>query len=128
MFLLLCFHGTVGQECMADGKLCDKHARCVVWKEEGECIREKRYMDKHCPASCSDAFAEYNRDGKCQDVHEHCPLWAEIGECKTNGLSMNRYCPKSCGLCDKEQASCVDTSPKCSTWAARGECEANAKV
>lgn len=42
---------TNGQDCAANG-VCDTHARCPVWKEEGECTMSASYMKKHCPVSC----------------------------------------------------------------------------
>lgn len=52
---------SLGQECTADGNLCDTHERCQAWQEEGECIRASAYMNKVCPASCSGALVGYNR-------------------------------------------------------------------
>jgi hypothetical protein len=38
--LLLFQQRVTAQECAADGT-CDKHERCPVWREEGECYRNE---------------------------------------------------------------------------------------
>jgi prolyl 4-hydroxylase len=137
---LLLLHGAFGQECTADGSLCDTHERCPVWKEEGECIQNADYMKKHCPASCVDfsddtsgADVSDETSGECKDRHERCKLWAQAGECKANAANMKKYCPKACNICtaegdeeeEKQVSTCVDSHPDCAFWAESGECEAN---
>jgi len=90
--------GTSAQDCTADG-LCDKHERCGVWKEEGECYLNKEYMLEECPASCSDEDYPTKTDKACKDHHLRCPVWADLGECAENPTNMKRYCPLSCGIC-----------------------------
>jgi ShK domain-like len=73
----------VAQVCTKDGKLCDKHERCAAWKEDGECVRSRTYMRKHCPASCETVREEVKEagiaadQGDCKDMHKHCSLWAK---------------------------------------------------
>lgn len=142
--LLLLLHGVSGQECTADGSLCDMHERCPVWKEEGECVKSKDYMTKHCPASCADGSDAFSGDG-CEDSHTRCALWAEYGECRDNAAAMEKYCPKACGMCTaedgdvnetevgkkqvkkKQHSNCSDSHPSCKAWAKRGECDKNPK-
>ena len=121
------------QECDSAGR-CDTHERCPVWKEEGECIRNREYMDKYCPVSCSDAPSknEIARQASstkgCKDIHARCPVWADLGECSSNP-EMLKYCALSCDSCseggDDEDELCVDTHEKCSFWASSGECTNN---
>jgi len=128
LLLFLFLHGTVAQNCIADGSLCDTHERCQAWEEEGECIRAKKYMDKHCPASCSGALDAYS-SGDCKDMHEHCSIWAGLGECtsKFNAANMKKYCPKACGICGKDEtpatssSGCADSHANCAYWAQEGE-------
>ena len=124
--------------CTKDGKKCDTHARCSIWKEDGECIRAQSYMTKHCPGSCEDVRAteikESTKDisnGNCQDRHDDCAAWAQLGECDTNS-DMSKYCAVSCGICEAEPASganddptCIDGHENCGFWAGAGECQAN---
>ena len=126
---MLLFSGySIGQECTADGKLCDTHERCAAWKEEGQCMKNARYMKEHCPASCSDV-QQPSKNAVCQDYHLSCPVWASTGECEENVANMEKYCPKSCGVCEEAQDAiddlCVDSNDKCSFWASKGECGAN---
>jgi prolyl 4-hydroxylase len=140
--LLLLRHGAFGQECTADGSLCDTHERCPVWKEEGECVQNPDYMKKLCPFSCvglkDDASGVPNvsdeTGGEFEDRHERCKLWAKIGECKANAANMEKYCPKACKTWAAEEndddnkqssATCVDSHPHCIAWAKSGECESN---
>ena len=125
--------GTSAQDCTADG-LCDKHERCGVWKEEGECYLNKKYMLEECPASCSDEDYPTKTDKACKDHHLRCPVWADLGECAENPTNMKRYCPLSCGICkdpnrdtndDGDDHLCVDSDAQCEFWVSRGECSAN---
>lgn len=119
---LVSFLTVKAQECSADGKLCDKHERCPVWKEEGECLRNDVYMKEECPASCAGTIKKTN---KCEDLHPRCEVWAGLGECsKVDDVA--RFCPKACNQCT-EDASCEDKHEKCAEWAKLGECTKNAK-
>ena len=119
------------QECDSTGR-CDTHERCSVWKEEGECIRNREYMEKYCAVSCSDAptkkdITQQTKD--CKDIHARCPVWAELGECASNP-EMLKYCAFSCDSCsevgdDIDGELCVDDHEKCSFWASSGECTNN---
>lgn len=127
LLVLSILHGSVGQECTADGKICDTHERCQAWEEEGECIRALKYMNKVCPASCRGALDEYTR-AECKDMHQHCRLWAEIGECqeKYNAANMKKYCSKACGICgddegENDESGCEDSHANCGFWAENGE-------
>jgi prolyl 4-hydroxylase len=140
------------QECDATTGVCDKHERCPVWRDEGECLRNKAYMNKHCPISCSLPAEAYfiqptseagdggdDDDDACKDLHPNCHIWAELGECKDNAAAMNRYCPASCHKCDgddedevdggdieeSDDEDCKDANENCSFWASKGECENN---
>jgi prolyl 4-hydroxylase len=126
--------------CTKDGKRCDTHPRCPVWKDDGECIRMQTYMNKHCPGSCENvraiAIQESNVDisnGNCRDRHDDCSAWAKLGECDTNS-DMRKYCAVSCGICQAEPAAeneegsdptCTDEHENCGFWAGAGECDAN---
>ena len=136
------------QECATDGA-CDKHIRCPVWAEEGECFRSKQYMNQHCPVSCRSDVAVSSYLKHCTDAHERCSVWAELGECTVN-TSMARYCPRSCGKCvgtdgnkegsaaaanadassstattTNDDKSCIDQHQQCEYWSSLGECEKN---
>lgn len=113
------------QECTADGTLCDKHEKCSVWAQDGECIRNTQYMKTHCPAACTSL-----KEVVCEDVHPHCSQWAELGECEENAAEMHKYCQEACGVCDVSEAETDDADCKnehnlCSFWAENGECESN---
>lgn len=126
--LLLLFETVLGQECTADGKLCDQHERCPVWKEQGECFKNAAYMNEYCPASCHGETEPDTSSGECKDYHVRCPLWEEVGECDENPSEMHRYCPKSCGVCGEASGGdelCVDGDDRCAFWASHGECDAN---
>lgn len=119
---------SVAQECTPDGR-CDTHERCSAWREEGECIRNKVYMMKTCPASCAQQDTKEETTG-CVDQHVHCPEWAELGECIENAIEMDKYCTKSCGVCQEEEAiiddaDCKNTHENCEFWASKGECVNN---
>lgn len=123
---LLLARSVEGQACSADGK-CDSHERCPVWKEEGECIRSKAYMTKHCPVSCSQQdLVKPSRDD-CKDALTRCSIWADLGECDNN-REMKKYCAKSCGTCENAvgtEGLCRDTHENCKFWASIGECANN---
>lgn len=91
LFLLLALN-TLAQECSSDGKLCDTHESCSVWREAGECSKNAEYMKKTCPMSCYDV--------ECVDKYEECSFWASKGECSSNPGFMHLECPESCGTCD----------------------------
>jgi len=123
------------QECSADGKLCDTHERCPVWKEDGECFKNEDYMKKTCPMSCLDENYPTKNNDKCKDLHIRCPVWASLGECDENPRNMKRYCPLSCDVCSEGNSKtednidnnslCVDKHEQCSYWASKGECPSN---
>lgn len=117
------------QECTSGGA-CDKHERCPVWEEEGECLLNHQYMKENCPASCKKTDHKRIKlaRGECDNLHRRCSLWAESGECEENEIEMRRYCPKACGFCgaaddDGGDSSCTDTHENCDYWAKNGECE-----
>ena len=108
----------VAQECLDDGKTCDMHERCGAWQTEGECLLNRSYMKKHCPAACRDEWKQEQernlqkqqqkkpstptvspKSKVCEDRHERCHLWAQVGECEENRDVMRKHCAKSCGLC-----------------------------
>lgn len=91
VFLGLVVHA-LAQECSTDGKLCDTHQSCALWKEAGECSKNVEYMKKTCPMSC--------HNNECVDNHENCSFWANKGECSSNPSYMHLECAKSCGTCD----------------------------
>jgi ShK domain-like len=131
VFTFLLLTVTFSQECTSDGE-CDKHERCRVWREEGECYKNAVYMLEECPASCADEDYPTRIEKVCKDYHERCPVWADLGECEENPINMKRYCPLSCALCkdntvdeEKSEEDCSDTNDKCGYWASLGECSAN---
>jgi prolyl 4-hydroxylase len=120
------------QVCTKDGSKCDTHERCQAWKDDGECVRSKSYMKKHCPASCEGVRKEVKEAGlavdagNCKDMHEHCPLWAQLGECEETD-DMIKYCGVSCRACepDENESGCKDEHENCAFWQSHGECEKN---
>jgi hypothetical protein len=107
LLLLLLTRDSPGlaQECTADGK-CDTHERCPVWRDQGECVQEKAYMNKYCPASCAHPMTLSDDNNsqvplECKDYLERCPVFANLGECKVNP-EMRKWCPHSCGRCDAD--------------------------
>lgn len=121
------------QVCTADGQQCDTHERCAVWKEDGECIRARAYMKKHCPASCEGVVAAVSEaassaEPDCVDLHAHCPQWATLGECSESD-DMLKYCALSCGVCDADENDdsswCKDLEENCKFWETHGECAKN---
>lgn len=139
--LVVCFAWVAsGQQCNPDTGVCDKHERCSVWKEEGECLRNKNYMADYCPVSCevdTATQASSSSPGICEDRHERCHVWASLGECESNRRDMRKHCPKSCNACSKQgvleddseddvvQQACKDQDKRCSSWAKSGECTKN---
>lgn len=153
-----------GQECDRFGR-CDRHERCPVWKDEGECDKERDYMLKYCPVSCSTTTNDSHNGSnptsttarkvtKCEDRHKRCHVWADLGECEANPADMHKYCAKSCGICGKDTGknddetqgvasaedtpaavedemedeydpNCKDSEKLCAFWAEHGECEKN---
>ena len=120
-----------GQACSADGTKCDSHERCPHWKEQGECVRERDYMTKYCPVSCTEVSLnveeERNLRENCEDALIRCPIWAELGECDKNN-EMRTYCAKSCGTCHMTadvDGLCRDKHEHCRFWASTGECSTN---
>lgn len=121
------------QDCLDDGT-CDQHERCRVWAEEGECLLNKRYMDRYCAASCADQ-PSILAVGECGDQHPRCGLWASTGECSENRVVMRKYCRRACGLCravdddddEEEEDDCSDLHENCGQWAKAGECEKNSR-
>ena len=120
------------QDCTAEG-VCDKHQRCGVWRDEGECYKNEDYMMEECPASCSDENYPTKTDKVCKDYHVRCHVWADLGECDENPTNMKRYCPLACGVCAvsdevaDNDPNCLDSHAQCSFWASSGECSANPK-
>lgn len=119
------------QDCAADGT-CDTHERCSVWKEEGECIRNKKYMAKHCPVSCAEdslTLKSIRSQADCEDAHPRCPVWAKLGDECDNNADMRKYCAKSCDTCPMAvsdgESLCRDTNENCRFWADSGECSNN---
>lgn len=157
LFLLMCVFASLvvvlAQECDPTTEVCDRHERCSVWKDEGECVRNKNYMKQHCPVTCgflheiyesssSSASAASSASAEtavCADRHDRCPVWARLGECDSNPDDMHKYCPESCDVCgDRPRGSlekqalnksdkCVDKEKRCSAWAKSGECVNNPK-
>jgi hypothetical protein len=138
--LLFLSQNAFAQECTADG-LCDTHERCPVWKNEGECVRNRSYMDEHCPAQCVGNNVVLKK-GECDDIHERCSVWAAAGDCMANSEDMEKYCKKACDLCDAkpekgkatvkqstEHLSIVckdeEVEETCAALAELGECESN---
>jgi hypothetical protein len=130
---------SLAQECDTSGR-CDKHERCPIWKEEGECITEKVYMMEHCPVSCNFRRSRVAEAVEgCKDQHDRCKVWADFGECEDNPYNMKKYCAKSCGACDPnketdtpeeelvEDPTCEDKHAQCNFWSERGECTGNEK-
>jgi ShK domain-like len=107
LFLVCGNHLSLCQLCTSDGK-CDKHERCSSWKEDGECLKNPKYMTIHCAASCEKEKQESDYDDNesdetkpgCVDKHKFCPIWASKGECEENEINMKRFCAKSCNACD----------------------------
>jgi len=112
---------------------CDTHERCQTWVDEGECLRNKAYMAKHCPVACKGVAQKVLSAGsgtECKDLHPRCSIWQKLGECKDNPGPMNKYCKKSCGKCREgesvdEGSLCVDQNESCAFWASKGECKSN---
>lgn len=131
LFLLVLIATAVAQECDQEGN-CDKHERCPIWKEEGECNNNKDYMRKHCPVTCGvKPSPSDTKEEPCKDRHERCTVWKDLGECETNKANMHKYCPVACGICsgdsDTDFGGCQDTNERCSYWAKQGECSANSR-
>lgn len=128
IFALILCRTISGQECAADGS-CDLHERCPAWKADGECVRNKDYMKKHCPVSCESERLESSQE-ECADLHPRCSVWADLGECDGND-DMKKYCAKSCDSCHLVSGGddlCTDNHENCGFWADSGECNNNPKV
>jgi hypothetical protein len=123
----------LAQECDPSGR-CDKHERCSIWKEQGECTTAA-YMKEHCPVSCNARRSRVAEPvAECKDRHERCKVWADFEQCEENPSNMKKYCAKSCGVCDPKETSeedlvedptCVDKKKSCKYWADKGECTEN---
>ena len=127
------------QECDPTTGVCDMHERCSAWKDEGECLRNRAYMQKHCPVSCSEEATATSMIHECIDQHDRCKVWARLGECEANPVEMHKYCPRSCKVCSEqgvaiqdeeeeefeEEDTCQDRDTRCGSWARSGECTSN---
>ena len=57
----------------------NKHEKCSVWAVMGECESNKKYMDKHCTASCQSCIMN-TREGRCP-IDPHAPnAWEKEGD------------------------------------------------
>lgn len=116
---------------------------CSTWAKEGECSKNKNYMNIWCQASCRLCKPKsYALEDDCKDRHSNCAEWSTEGECKKNALWMAENCRKSCRLCDRTRASaclkktgekscktttdgCFNENECCPVWALLGQCSRN---
>lgn len=122
----------VSEECSADEKKCDTHEQCVVWSKNGECVKNRTDMLKHCTESCVSYDLANNFDPTKFEDQLPC-------DCKENAFEMNRICSKSCKAClpTEEDEQNLITSEKeindycknklenCEAWPKGGECKSN---
>ncbi|GFN94343.1 metalloendopeptidase [Plakobranchus ocellatus] len=106
---------------------------CYIWANQGECERNKYYMEQQCAKACGvcgnqgeDAAAqnilwpwqwfpmfanmmpkEWMAIGSCKDTYlkTKCAVWKERGDCATNARWMKINCKATCDFCGDEGSS-----------------------
>ncbi|KAI8770419.1 balbiani ring protein 3 [Biomphalaria glabrata] len=70
---------------------------CKRWAEKGECILNKKWMEKNCSRSCHICHTE------CSNIwlESDCTKWAARGECNLNKNWMEKNCKESCKVCQR---------------------------
>ncbi|XP_055868375.1 balbiani ring protein 3-like [Biomphalaria glabrata] len=93
---------------------------CKRWAEKGECILNKKWMEKNCSRSCHICHTE------CSNIwlESDCTKWAARGECNLNKNWMEKNCKESCKVCQRDCTN-VYSNTDCDKWAISGECSAN---
>ncbi|KAK0066538.1 zinc metalloproteinase nas-13 [Biomphalaria pfeifferi] len=96
---------------------------CKLWAANGDCERNKQWMEKHCNKSCG-----CGGTGKpeCSDAYsdKECSEWAAGGKCSSEW--MGKFCKKTCGICGP--AVCKNfwsRESDCAAWSKRGDCNTN---
>mmetsp|Transcript_76126 Transcript_76126/g.150945 ORF Transcript_76126/g.150945 Transcript_76126/m.150945 type:complete len:200 (-) Transcript_76126:1101-1700(-) len=112
----------------------DTDKKCASWAADGECEKNKVFMEGSCAKSCGLCGAMVKvprRRHVCEDEAGYfCPDRADRGECDSNKGDMLFRCPASCRVCPyasllQEALGCDDMNDNCQKWASGGECEAN---
>jgi ShK domain-like len=104
------------QECSSKNpNVCDAHERCGIWREEGECQLNKRYMREVCPASCE---SELVAGGASSSTKFKAAAAVQMNKKKKIVINKKR----------KEAEvplPCEDQHERCHIWARVGECSEN---
>jgi hypothetical protein len=88
----------------SDGFDCiDKDNKCLFWAQQGDCVRNPKFMSNTCPQSCEQCFGRKWmfpwESESCKDDNENCEFWASTGECFANPNYMKTSCRMSCIQC-----------------------------
>ncbi|CAE1305213.1 unnamed protein product [Acanthosepion pharaonis] len=111
--------------------------KCYDWAQNGDCITNTNWMNRHCRKSCQ--MCTGTPPGtSCENVYtnsEKCDQWAREGECRINADWMLPNCPKSCRTCNGNSTvtkptlpKCIDTyeiPENCKVWAQTNQCDKN---
>jgi ShK domain-like len=109
------------QECSSKNpNACDAHERCGIWRAEGECQLNKRYMREVCPASCEAELVGGAGGGG-----------AGAGTSKIKAAAAAQMNKKKKTVIKKRKEAaeaelpCEDQHERCHIWARVGECSEN---
>jgi ShK domain-like len=112
------------QECSSTNPtLCDRHERCGVWKQEGECQLSRTYMKEVCPASCEPEFITATRATAARASGTAAHMQKKKKKKSTTTANKNK---KEAPVKEEEQPlPCEDQHERCHIWARVGECAEN---
>ncbi|KAJ8310113.1 hypothetical protein KUTeg_011978 [Tegillarca granosa] len=112
--------------------------KCYIWARQGECVRNKNFMEQNCRKACGLCGTENEpRSNFCEDHYDtaKCEKWKANSDCIIAEEFMKKNCRQTCGFCDSSSlnkpppgTNCANTyqdSAKCEEWARKGECAAN---
>ncbi|CAJ0574009.1 unnamed protein product, partial [Mesorhabditis spiculigera] len=124
---------------------------CQTWAAQGECTRNRGYMQDFCKASCNICTPNPPIRDDCSDRHPSCGSWAATGECTKNPDWMTENCRRSCNRCTRTRAQtcsrasqsqatpaprkqqcenspgCFNEFACCPLWAIQGQCRTNSQ-
>lgn len=149
----------MAENCRRSCSLCTDSCKdllpdCASWKQDSQCVRNRRFMAKHCLRTCGwcgqGPDSAGKGEGQCADEDIKCEEWAKLGECTKNKEFMAKDCPRSCKTCKRAATAdvgvrgvrsagvaaapasasvgCVDHDRRCTPWADTGACAENPSV